>query len=246
MTIPATARRGVLGGVALVLGALVPLLPHESGSLGVPPALAATPTTAVSSTTPSGTSASAGAPSAVPPGSTSTAPVAGPTDLAPGATVVTRAGRSRLAVGDSILVGAASLMRRNGFAVHARVGRQFSAAPAILRGFGARLPRNVVIELGTNGYVSLSTCRRVVRLAGPQRRVFLVTNRVPRVWQARNNRTLRQCDASFAPARVRLVDWHGASAGHPEWLARDRIHPSVRGRVALVRLIDREVDRHGA
>lgn len=170
--------------------------------------------------------------------------VAPPADLT-SATVVTRARGSRLVVGDSLMVGVASRMRRRGFAVHARVGRQFSTAPAIVRSYGARLPRNVVIELGTNGTVRLSHCRAVVRAAGPRRRVFLVSNRVPRTWQDSNNRTLRRCDRSFRKSRVRLIDWHRASAGHPEWFARDRVHLSASGQRAFVRLIDRAVDRHG-
>jgi lysophospholipase L1-like esterase len=111
--------------------------------------------------------------------------------------------------------------------------------------YGGKLPRNVVIALGTNGTVSLSACRAVVRTAGPARRVFLVTNRVPRSWQNSNNATLRACDRSFSARRVHVIDWHAASAGHPGWFAADRIHPSGPGRVAFARLIDRAVDRYG-
>lgn len=154
-------------------------------------------------------------------------------------------GKGRLAVGDSLMVGAATRMRRRGFAVHARVGRQFSTAPGIVRSYGSRLPRNVVIELGTNGTITMAHCRAVVRAAGSKRRVFLVTTRVPRSWERANNRTLRACDRSFRSGRVRLVDWHGASSGHPEWFARDEIHLSGSGQRAFVALIDRAVDRYG-
>jgi hypothetical protein len=201
-------------------------------------ALPAHADTAASSSDPLATTIVATAPSseAVPP----------PTDLAVTASVVARpATGSRLAVGDSLMVGASPLMRRHGFAIHAQVGRQFSTAPGIVRGYGRVLPRNVVIELGTNGTVSLATCRAVVRAAGKHRRVFLVTNRVPRSWQDSNNTTLAACDRSFAPKRVRLVDWYSASAGRPEWFAADGIHTSAAGRVAFARLIDRAVDRHG-
>lgn len=154
-------------------------------------------------------------------------------------------GKRRVAVGDSLMVGAAARMRRRGFAVHARVGRQFSTAPRIVRSYGSRLPHNVVIELGTNGTITMAHCRAVVRAAGSKRRVFLVTNRVPRSWERANNRTLRACDRSFRSSRVRLVDWHGASSGRPEWFARDGIHLSGSGQRAFVALIDRAVDRYG-
>lgn len=172
--------------------------------------------------------------------------ITAPSDLAAVAAALrARAPRGRLAVGDSLLVSAAPLLRRSGFDIQARVGRQFSTAPAIVRSYGGSLPRNLVIELGTNGTVRLATCRRVVRAAGPSRRVFLVTNRVPRTWQDPNNAALRACDRSFPAHRVRIVDWHAASSGHPEWFAGDGVHTSVSGRRAFARLIDRAVDRHG-
>jgi hypothetical protein len=152
---------------------------------------------------------------------------------------------SRLAVGDSLMVSVRPLMSSQGFVVHAKVGRQFSTAPGIVRSFGSRLPRNVVVELGTNGTVSLEACRAVIRAAGRSRRVFLVTPRVPRTWEAGNIRTLRRCDASFASSRVRIIDWHAYSAGHREWFAGDKVHLSASGRRAFSRLIDQSVDRLG-
>ena len=153
--------------------------------------------------------------------------------------------RGRLAVGDSLMVSVTPWMRSQGFRVHAKVGRQFSTAPGIVRSFGSDLPRNLVIELGTNGTVSLSTCRSVVRTAGKYRRVFLVTPRVPRSWEAGNLTTLRACDASFSSRRVRIIDWHSHSDGHPEWFAADRVHLSNAGRTAFSRLIDKAVDKYG-
>lgn len=153
--------------------------------------------------------------------------------------------RGRLAVGDSLMVSVTPWMRSQGFRVHAKVGRQFSTAPGIVRSFGSDLPRNLVIELGTNGTVSLSTCRSVVSRAGKYRRVFLVTPRVPRSWEAGNLQTLRACDEGFSARRVRIIDWHAHSDGHPEWFAADRVHLSSAGRTAFSRLIDRAVDKHG-
>ncbi len=153
--------------------------------------------------------------------------------------------RGRLAVGDSLMVSVTPWMRQQGFTVHAKVGRQFSTAPGIVRSFGSKLPRNVVVELGTNGTVSLGACRSVIETAGKYRRVFLVTARVPRSWEAGNIRTIRACDATYASKRVRVIDWHTHSSGHPEWFAGDRVHLSSTGRQAFQRLIDAEVDAHG-
>jgi hypothetical protein len=153
--------------------------------------------------------------------------------------------RGRLAVGDSLMVSVTPWMSAHGFRVHAKVGRQFSTAPGIVRSFGSSLPRNLVVELGTNGTVSLSACRSVVQTAGKYRRVFLVTARVPRSWEAGNIRTMKDCDATYAAKRVRIIDWYTHSAGHPEWFAGDRVHLSSSGREAFQNLIDAAVDKHG-
>ena len=153
--------------------------------------------------------------------------------------------RGRLLVGDSLGVSVSGRLGARGFRVHAQVGRQFSAAPAIVRSQGARLPRNVVVELGTNGTITLAHCRSVVRIAGRDRMVFLVTNRVPRSWERANRRTVRTCNRSFAGPRVKVINWYRHSAGHPEWIAGDRVHLAPAGQRAFARLIDRSVDRRG-
>ncbi len=237
--------------LALTYGLAAALLaPTAPAAVAAP---AGSPVTSTPSPTPSPSPAPS--PTPTPTVTPSATPTASPSAAAPTAkpTKTTknskkkkkRARHGRVAVGDSLMVGAASAMRARGFTVNGKVGRQFSVAPAIVRSFGSSLKRNVVIELGTNGTVSLATCRRVVRIAGPNRRVFLVNNRVPRSWQDSNNKVLRRCDKSFRAARVRIVDWHGASSGKSAWFVADGIHTSARGRIAFAKLIDRAVDRHG-
>ncbi len=190
---------------------------------------------------------SAGKPTTAP-GSPVASPAPGPAPtltLVPFSAPRASGPRGRLAVGDSLMVSVSTRMRRKGFQVHAKVGRQFSTAPGIVGSYGAKLPRNVVIELGTNGTVRPADCRAVVRRAGKGRRVFLVTPRVPRPWQASNLRTLKACDRRYRASRVRIVDWYGYSAGHRNWFAGDRVHLSAAGQRAFARLIDRSVDKHG-
>jgi lysophospholipase L1-like esterase len=172
---------------------------------------------------------------ALPPAAAAQTPtvVTAPTALAP---------KGRWALGDSVMVGAKTALNNRGFIVNAKTSRQFSTAVPLVKERLGWLPRNVVIHLGTNGYISLYDCKRVVSLAGSGRRVFLVTTKAPRQWQAANNRTIRACDASFAAGRVMVIDWYRAAVNNPSWLYSDGIHLTSTGRLGYARLVDAFVD----
>ena len=148
----------------------------------------------------------------------------------------------RYAVGDSVMLGARSNLKDAGFGVDATESRQAYTGPALLRKKGDRLPTNVVVHLGTNGTYPLSTCKALVKAAGPNRRVFLVTVHVPRSWERSNNRTIRACADAFEPGRVHVVDWDALARKHPSWLYSDRIHLKPAGAAGFSRLIDSAVD----
>jgi hypothetical protein len=151
----------------------------------------------------------------------------------------------RVIIGDSVTGMNPAALRARGFTVNYAVSRQFSALPKILRSFGKRLPRNVVVHLGTNGTISLSECKAAVRKASSKRTVFFVTVRAPVSWESTNNRTLRTCDRSFKGPRVRIIDWHRLSDRRDDWFYRDGYHPvESTGGVAYARLVDRAVDRN--
>jgi len=148
----------------------------------------------------------------------------------------------RLAIGDSVMLGAAPQLSSRGFRVDATESRQSYSGPALLRAKGARLPGAVVVHLGTNGSFPLDVCRRIVRSAGPDRQVFLVTVHVPRSWQDANNAVIAKCDRSFAPGRVTVIDWNAAASRNRSWLYSDGIHLTPSGARGFARLIDRAVD----
>ncbi len=148
----------------------------------------------------------------------------------------------RFALGDSVMLGARSALRELGFTVNATESRQAYSAPAMLRQRSQSLPENVVVHLGTNGTFPLSTCKAIVRAAGPERRVFLVTVHAKRSWQRGNNAMLRACDESFAGSRVYLVDWDKAASQHRSWLYSDGIHLKPAGATAFASLIEDAVD----
>lgn len=162
----------------------------------------------------------------------------------PGFDVETRQPKDRFALGDSVMLGAKSVLKGLGFAtVDAVESRQAYDGPRLLRKRGAGLPTNVVVHLGTNGTFPLNVCKKIVKAAGPTRRVFFVTVFVPRTWQRSNNKIIRECDAAFKKDRVHVIDWNAAVSGHPSWLWSDHIHLRPAGARAFAHLIDVTVDK---
>ena len=142
-----------------------------------------------------------------------------------------------IAIGDSVMLGARSELRKRGIGlIDARVGRQVTSAPALMRKRGATLPKTVVIHLGTNGTFPRSACRDIVRAAGPKRQIVLLTIKVPRSWQRTNNAVIRRCAASY-PRQVTVVDWHWASSRHRSWLYSDGYHLPTAGARNYARLV---------
>ncbi len=125
----------------------------------------------------------------------------------------------------------------SGVTVDGQVGRQFTAGVRIvdsLRAAGS-LPPVVVVALGTNGSFSPQDFDAMMRAAAGARRVVFVNVRVPRVWEADVNATLRAGVTRYRSAT--LADWSAASQGHAEWFARDGYHLTPAGAEALARLI---------
>ena len=152
------------------------------------------------------------------------------------ASAAIRAGR--LAIGDSVMKAATTQLKNRGFRiVDTATSRQFSQADDRIRYWRSRgkLPRNVVVHLGNNGYIYDGDCARAVKAAGAGRTIFLVTVKVPRRWQAPNNRRLRDCASRFA--RARLIDWYGYSKGHGAWFYSDGYHLTPTGRAKYASFI---------
>jgi len=142
------------------------------------------------------------------------------------------------AIGDSVMLGAKSqLLARGFYAVNAVQSRQSYAGPALLRARAARLPRFVVIHLGTNGTYPLSVCHQMVDAVGPGHQVFLVTIHVPRPWQDADNGVIRTCADSYPDGHVHVVDWNAAARAHPGWLYADHTHLRPEGAKGFADLI---------
>ena len=150
-------------------------------------------------------------------------------------------GPSIIAIGDSVMLGARWVMKKNGIAiVDARKSRQATAGPALLRKRGSKLPVNVVVHLGSNGTFTRDACEAMITAAGPTRRVFFLTLAVPRSWEAKNNAVIRGCVAAHS-GRAFIIDWHAMAAKHPKWVYSDGIHLRPAGAKGYARMIEQAV-----
>lgn len=151
--------------------------------------------------------------------------------------------RGRVGVGDSIMLSAKDELNAYEIHVHAKIGRQFAEGVAVVQRLkdDGVLAKRVIVHLGTNGPIDPADCDSVVSIAGLKRRIFLVTNKVPRMWQDPNNDTLNACATAYD--NVWVIRWYAYSNGHPHWFADDRYHLSAEGQTIYAAFIDSEVTR---
>jgi hypothetical protein len=146
-------------------------------------------------------------------------------------------GVAPLAIGDSVMIGAARRLARKGFEVDAKCGRSPWGGLYALRRRRARgeLPESVVLALGTNWWIDSATIRRALRILGRRRTLFLVTPY--RSWRAVSDAPMRRA-AARRPRRVKLIDWSSRAYGNDLWFQRDGTHlrpPGVRVYSRLVK-----------
>ena len=151
-----------------------------------------------------------------------------------------RAARRRrvLLVGDSVMLGAAPVLRqaigRRRAVIDAAVARQFPEGAETVRARLRRMPNAaVVIHLGSNGYVKYSDLHELMKDLSTRPRVVLVTVRVPLEWQDSVNALLRHEAKRFE--NVRVADWYTASDGSGTLV--DGAHATPRGQRVYARTI---------
>lgn len=152
--------------------------------------------------------------------------------------------RPPLAVGDSVMIGAAPQLGRAGIEVEARCARRPEQGLALLarRRRRGTLPRAVILALGTNVPLSNAHIARVRRIVGRGRALILVTP----LRSGRPFFAARMRRAARRHSNVSLVDWARAARGRDgDWLSGDRTHLRPEGAEAYTRLIRRSVFRRG-
>ncbi len=134
-----------------------------------------------------------------------------------------------LAVGDSVMVGAAPALRGvlgTRVQIDAAVARQFDvAASATLDDLPLVKPKAVVLHLGTNGYVPFEGLEALLDDL-KDLPVVLVTVRVDKPWEGSVNDALRY--AAERRKNVVLADWHAATDGRGDLLV-DGVHANTEG-----------------
>jgi hypothetical protein len=143
------------------------------------------------------------------------------------------------AIGDSVMQGAANVLRKNipGIAVNAERSRQFGTAIEVMAGMAAynTLGHVVLVHLGTNGTITDRMIDKVMEIAGPNRQVYFVTPKVPRSWESEDVAKIAAAPQRFPNAYV--IDWHNAAKDNPALFVSDGTHLTAAGILAYVQLI---------
>ena len=147
-----------------------------------------------------------------------------------------------LAVGDSVMLGSARKLTAQGVTVDAAKNRQPLEALQIFNYYRAtkQLGNVVVIHLGTNGTTKAEVFDRVLEPLTGVPKVIVLTCRVPTREYERINNDIIYALASRWP-NVTVLDWYTLSKGHPEWFAKDKVHPNDEGQDQYVAAIMRAI-----
>ncbi|MGQ0595613.1 MAG: acyltransferase family protein, partial [Gammaproteobacteria bacterium] len=148
--------------------------------------------------------------------------------------------RQIVAIGDSVMLGAASELRAAlgpDAVIDAQVGRQVVTAIKLLRARAAagRLGDIVLVHLGNNGTFTPEQFDEIMAVLGPERTAIFVTVKVPRRWQRSVNETLQASVERYRHAL--LIDWNRHSAKLREAFGRDGVHLRPTGRRIYAQLI---------
>jgi lysophospholipase L1-like esterase len=125
--------------------------------------------------------------------------------------------------------------------VDALKSRQVSQAINTIRAKrdAGKLGDVVVIHMGTNGTFTAKQFDQMMLLLSDVRKVIFVNLKVPRQWEANNNKVIAEGVQRY-PNTV-MIDWRGASTGQPTLFAKDGIHLQPAGARLYTSLIAAQV-----
>jgi peptidoglycan/LPS O-acetylase OafA/YrhL len=164
--------------------------------------------------------------------------VAPPPTPAPTTTVSPSAPIPKLALGDSVMLGAAPQLKEQGFTVDASESRQFANGVdtvATLQSQG-RLGDVVVVHLGTNGTIGTDNMTRMMESLAGVPQVLLVTLDAPVEWVPPNNALIIETAQAYPNAT--LLDWAVLSDACPgECFYSDGFHLRPEGQAYYASLV---------
>jgi peptidoglycan/LPS O-acetylase OafA/YrhL len=153
------------------------------------------------------------------------APAVGPPSAAPSASPPI------LAFGESVMLQSAKALAHDlgPVRVDAAVGRQIGDGITILeqREESGGLAQTVIVQLGNNGPFYDGQFDEVMAALRDVPTVIWINVRVPRDWEAHNNRIIASGVARYPNAR--MVDWNAATEGRPDLFWDDGYHPRPAG-----------------
>lgn len=147
------------------------------------------------------------------------------------------AGRAPIAIGDSPMLLALPDLAAEGYRANARGCRQWSEGLDLIRGLHRedKLPRLVVVALGSNGTVTKGEIHEALDLVGKKRILALATPRETG-GGAGHDAALVRSESRKHSKRIVLLDWVDYSAGHSGWFQPDGLHLTFDGAAGMARL----------
>ena len=149
-----------------------------------------------------------------------------------------------LALGDSVMLGAATELANRGATVNAEQNRQGTKGAEILELLDAadRLGNVVIIHMGTNGPASTGTYERMMTATKDVPLVLMLTIRADRDWVPGNNAIIGGLSSTHA--NVKVLDWASLSNSCPgDCFYSDGIHLKSAGQRYYATLIWEAIGR---
>ncbi len=146
---------------------------------------------------------------------------------------------AQLALGDSVMLGAAGELATRGYTVDAKESRQFSDGVDVVQQLGDadRLGDVVVVHLGTNGDIDPDDLTAMMDALAGVPRVLLLTIDVDRAWTEGNNNLIFSAASTYPNASV--LYWADLADSCPgDCFQSDGFHLRPDGQAYYAELID--------
>ncbi len=143
-----------------------------------------------------------------------------------------------LAIGDSVMLGAAGVLSDRGYVVNAEVSRQMIDLVPVMEQLGEAdlFGDPIIVHLGTNGPITRETLDAFLAPLSSVPNVIMLNVRANRPWTAQNNQIL--AERNSPNDNIILIDWNTKSNECPgSCFAPDGIHLNAAGSEYYANLI---------